>query len=345
MGAPEIVESILVTPSRQICAYGCEEELGVTQNPRAVRWCDIEDTSDWTTSASNNAGEQILTDAGKLLRAKKLGQIICIWSDSRITWQTYLGQPGATWDFATVGDNCGAIGPNSMDVLGSTAYWCAPQFRFFTVGFGGEPVQIPSPIDQTFEGAKVHAQQEKIYCSTNSKYGEIWWFYPHEDDATDECSRYYALATQGQDAGVWFAGQVARTAMIDAGPYEYPVAVGADGYPYIHERGVTAAGNGIDWHAETGDIYLAESARVVQVRSMRPDIHDQRGAVTFTMKTKQYPQGDETTHTPQTLVASQDKADFRASGAIVKLRWESDLVGATCRLGRPVFDVTERGRR
>lgn len=341
MGAPEIVESVLVTASRQIVAYGCEEELSVAQNPRCVRWCDIEDVTDWQTRTTNNAGEFVLRNAGRLVRAKEMGQLIGVWTDEGMFWQSFVGLPGQTWDFQRAGNNCGLVGPNGVSVLGTQAFWCGPDFVFYTASFGGEPLALPAPIDQTFKTAQVHAQQEKIYCSSISQFNEIWWFYPHEDDGS-ECSRYYAFSAR---EGKWFSGIMDRTTMIDSAPYDYPVAVDDDGYIYIHERGVTAAGNAISWHAETSDIYFNESGRVVQIRSMRPDLHDQQGAVKFTMKTKPYPQGDETTHTPQTIVASQDKADFRVSGAIVRLRWESDIVGATCRLGRPVFDVTQRGRR
>jgi hypothetical protein len=339
--APETVQTVLCTASRQIVAYGCEEEVSGTENPRCVRWCDIEDIEDWTTSTTNNAGEFILRNAGRLVRAKEMGQIIGVWTDEGMFWQEFVGAAGATWDFRRAGSNCGLVGPNAVAILGTQAFWCGPDFVFYTVGFGGEPLALPAPVDQTFKAAQVHAQQEKIYCSSLAQFNELWWFYPHEEDGV-ECSRYYAFSVR---EGKWFSGVMDRTAMLDSAPYDYPIAVDDDGFVYIHERGITAAGDAISWHAETSDIYFQESARVVQIRGMRPDLHDQQGAVTFTLKTKQYPQGDEITHTPQTIVASQDKSDFRASGAIVRLRWESDLVGATCRLGRPVFDITQRGRR
>ena len=346
MGAPEIVETVLVTATGQICAYGCEEELDADQNTRCVRWCDVQTSlvlgfDDWTSKATNSAGGYILRNSGRLMRAKEIGGIIGVWTDEGLFWQTFIGDPANMWGFDRAGTNCGLVGPNAVDVVGSQAFWCGPDFVFYGVAFGGEPLALPAPIDQTFKDAQVASQQEKIFCSSLSQFGEIWWFYPHEDDG-NECSRYYAFSIS---EGGWFSGVMDRTCMIDSAPYDYPVAVSSDGKLYIHERGVTAAGDAISWHAETSDIYLNESAQVVQLRGMRPDLHDQSGAVTFTVKTKQYPQGDEVVHTPQTIVASQDKSDFRASGAIIRLRWESDLVGATCRLGKPVFDVVERGRR
>lgn len=346
MGAPEIVESILVTATGQICAYGCEEELETIQNPRCVRWCSVQTSlllgfDDWTSKATNSAGGYILRNSGRLMRAKEVGQIIGVWTDEGLFWQTFIGDPANMWDFTRAGTNCGLVGPNGVDVVGSTAYWCGPDFVFYGVSFGGEPLALPAPVDQTFKDAQVHAQQEKIFCSSLAAFNELWWFYPHEDDG-NECSRYYAYSIS---EGAWFSGIMDRTCMVDSAPYDYPIGVSSEGKLYIHERGVTAAGDAINWHAETSDIYMNESAQVVQMRGMRPDLHDQTGAVTFTIKTKQYPQGDETEHTPQTIVASQDKSDFRASGAIIRLRWESDIVGATCRLGKPVFDVVERGRR
>lgn len=339
--APTEVETILCTASRQIVAYGCPEEVSGTFNPRCIRWCDIEDIEDWTTTTTNNAGEHILRNAGRLVRAKEVGQIIGIWTDEGLFWQSFIGSPGQTWSFTRAGNNCGLVGPNGVDVLGSQAFWCGPNFTFYTASFGSEPVTIPSDIDETFKNAQVHAQQEKIYCSTNSTFNEVWWHYPHVDDDVEN-SRSYFLNTR---SGKWFASDLPRTAMLDAGPYEYPVAVAPDGMVYIHERGNTANGNALNWHAETSDIYLQESAQVVMLRSMRPDLKDQGGAVTFTIKTRAKPQSDVTTHTPQVVAVGQDKVDFRASGAIVRLRWGSDLVGATCRLGKPVFDVTTRGRR
>ena len=311
-----------------------------------MRWCDVQTSlvngfDDWTSKSTNSAGGYVLRNSGRLLRAKEVGQIIGVWTDEGMFWQTFIGDPANMWSFDRAGTNCGLVGPNAVDVVGSQAFWCGPDFVFYGVSFGGEPLALPAPIDQTFQDAQVASQQEKIYCSSLSQFNEVWWFYAHEDDGT-ECSRYYAFSIS---EGKWFSGIMDRTCMIDSAPFDHPVAISSTGTIYTHERGNTAAGDAISWHAETSDIYLQESGQVVQMRGMRPDLHEQGGAVTFTVKTKQYPQGDETTHTPEVIVASQDKADFRVSGAIVALRWESDLVGARCRLGKPIFDVIQRGRR
>lgn len=343
MGAPEIVDSILVTPSRQIVAYGCEEELGVTKNPRCIRWCEIQGITDWTTKATNNAGEWILRNAGRIVRAKEVGASIGVWTDEGMFWQDYQGLPNQTWSFVRVGVNCGLIGPNAVTVLNAVAYWVSTNYTFYWCALGSTPINLNSPIDGEFEDNKVHAQGEKIYAGCVSQYGEVWFFYPDNRDGTEN-SRFYALSTQGR-APKWFAGVMDRTAWLDAGPYDYPVGVDDDGRLFIHERGTSAAGDGIDWSFETGEFYFDNSGRHFMIREVRPDVHNQGGVIYMTVITKEYPQGDETTHGPYSITSSLDALDFRASGAIGRLKFYSNLPDAVARMGRPVFDITSRGRR
>lgn len=353
MGAPEIVETIVVAATGQICAYGCEEELGVVQNSRCVRWCDLQTSlalgfDDWTGSPTNNAGQEVLRNSGRLVRAKEVGQVIGVWTDEGLFWQLYRGLVNQTWEFVRAGRNCGLIGPNAVDVLGSQPFWCGTDHRFYTVRYGGEPVAIESPIDETFADSQAPAQHEKIFCSVLSAYNEVWWFYAHTDDGT-ECSRYVAFAVHEGENGKWFEGVMDRTAMHDSAPYDYPVAVAADGKAYIHEIGDTAAGDAFSWHAESGDIYMNESGTVVQIQGMRPDFDEQGGAVTVQITMRPYAQsqpGDDgyVTHT-EILTPNQRKADFRISGAIANVRYSSDIAGATCRLGKSEFDIVARGER
>lgn len=341
LAAPTSVGFIDVTPSRQIVAYDCTEEASDTVNPRCVRWCDIEDVTDWTTTPVNNAGEFILRSAGGVICSRYIGDDALVWTDSEVFVRQYLGAPGQTFRFTKLGDNCGICGPNAAAVLGQVAYWVGPDFRFRRAALGGEPEVMAAPIAQAFEDAQVPSQQEKIFLGRLSQYNEIWCFYPHVDDG-NECSRYFAY---NQTQGKWFAGLMDRTAWRDASPYGYPVAVDADGYAYIHERGRTANGSQLNWHAETGDIRLKNSSELMQLRGMRPDIDDQVGRLTLTLRSRAYPQGDVTDYGPYMVEAGADKVDFRATGALIRLRWEGAATVSFARLGSPVFDMTTRGRR
>lgn len=342
VNSPASVQYAVVTPSRQIVAYGCNEETSGDVNPRCIRWCDIEDIEDWTTSATNNAGEWILRNSGQLISAAAIGDYFLVWSDEGVFLQSFLGDPSKTFDFDRLGTGCGIVGPNAAAVLGQTAYWCGTDYRFRMVSIGGAPQVIQSPVDQSFEDSVALVQQDKICLGSISGFNEVWCFYPHKDDGL-ECSRYLALAVA--EEGRWFEGEISRTAWLDAGPYEFPIAAGADGYVYIHERGNSANGAVLSWSMETGDIVLNESGRVLMLREIRPDLHDQQGAAQLTIFGRDTPQGVETAFGPYTLGVGDSYLDLDdAAGAILRLRYSGSAANAFVRMGRPVFDVTTRGR-
>lgn len=349
LAAPQNVTWIDVTPQRQIVAYGCEEEATDDWNPRCVRWCDIPTSltlgyDDWTTTPSNNAGEEILSKAGNLICSRYIGDDALVWTDSDVYVRQYLGLPDQTFRFQRLGEKCGICGPQAAAVLGQRAYWVGTDFQFRTVGVSGEPIIIEGPVSDAFKVSIAPSQQEKIYAGTINTYNEVIWFYPHTDDGL-ECSRYVAISLGAGSAGKWYQGGFARTAWIDAGPYQYPVAVGADLYGYIHERGHSANGGLLEWFAETGDIYLSATAKLMMIRGCRPDIHDQRGKISLTVKASGYPQGSDVTFGPFDVFSGDDAVDFRAQGAAVRMRWSGSATEASARIGSPLFDVTQRGRR
>ncbi len=347
--APQRVTWIDVTPQRQIVAYGCEEEATNTWNPRCVRWCDVPTSvsvgyDDWTSTPSNNAGEFILEKAGNLVCSRYIGDDALIWTDSEVYSRQYLGLPDQTFRFLPLGVNCGICGPQAAAVLGQRAFWVGTDYQFRTVGIGSEPIIIEGPVSDAFKVSIAPSQQEKIYAGTISTFNEVLWFYPHTEDGL-ECSRYVALSMGAASTGQWYQGGFARTAWVDAGPYQYPVAVGADKYGYIHERGYSANGGLLDWYAETGDIYLSATSQLMMVRGCRPDIHDQRGKISLTVKASAYPQGDDVTFGPFDVFAGDDRVDFRAQGAALRVRWSGSATDASARIGSPLLDVTQRGRR
>ena len=71
-GAPTSCSFMLVNEQRQVMAFGCNEELTGDFNPLCIRFSDIENPEDWTTSPSNNAGEVILKGGGRLVSAEMI---------------------------------------------------------------------------------------------------------------------------------------------------------------------------------------------------------------------------------------------------------------------------------
>lgn len=335
--SPNEIMHMLVTPERQVVAFGCNEESSGDFNWLCIRWSDVQDYTDWTTAADNNAGEYILESGGKIVAAKLFGPYIAIWTDTSVHLMQFIGDPGETFRFELVADNCGLAGPNAVTVVNQTAYWLTPDLQFYAWQFGAPPQPMPCPIRNDFKDNVDTDELAKVVCTSVSEFNEIWWFYPDTRDG-DENSRYVAVSLND---GTWFRGELARTAAIDSGPQRYPIFVSPDGYIYSHESGQTADGEDLEWSVETGDLYLSEAGNRVLVRGVWPDFEDQSGVVVMSIWSKSYPQATEKAKGPWSLAAGREKRDFMFETRIARVKFSG--TGSYARLGKPSFDVTSAG--
>lgn len=343
--APDNVTFCGVAPTRQIFAFGCNEESGGTFNPVCIRHSSIADANDWTTTSSSasTAREYILPGGGMIVAARLVGRNWLVWTNHGLWVGTYYGQINRVWSFDKVGDKCGLIGPGGAVVLGSTAYWISPDRQFHAYTMGGVVQVLPCEIREDFADNLAASQGDKIIASSIAEFSEIRFDYPDGRDGFEN-SRYVAVPVEGPDAGMWYKGAMARTAMVDAGPSAYPCGVTYEGVPYYHERGTSADGGAIAAFVETADIYLDENNTVL-TRGVWPDIADQRGTVSLTLASRYYPQGDAISYGPYAMAPGADKVDFKASGRLFRARLSSNSAPSSWRLGRLTFDAKLRGRK
>ncbi len=341
--APANVTFMLVTPTRQVMAFGCNEELSGEFNPLCIRYSDIEGPTTWATRTDNNAGENILSGGGRIVAARLIGNNIFVWTDNSLYQGTFVGDPGQTWRFDRIADQAGLLGPNAAVVVGLFAYWLGPNFQPYACPLGSQPQAIVCPIqDETFNSV-TPAQYDKIVASACAQYREIRFDYPAEQDGLEN-SRYVSVSLPDN---AWSRGQMARSAYVDAGPSPSPIGVSPDGYVYWHERGQSADGAAFNAWVESADQYLPAAAeRRIMIRGVWPDVERQIGPLWLTVTTRRYPQDTmEFTRGPYALATNQLKKDFRASGRTARVRFESNSVPNYWRLGDPVFDLTTEGER
>jgi hypothetical protein len=127
---------------------------------------------------------------------------------------------------------------------------------------------------------------------------------------------------------------MARTAMVDAGPSSYPCGVTYAGAVYWHEKGDSADGE-----------------RETLVKGLWPDIANQRGPVSLTLTARKFPQSDDgddeppVTYGPFSMAPGTDRVDFKATGRLFRVRFESSSSPSRWRLGRITFEAKLRGRK
>jgi hypothetical protein len=350
--APLVCDSIIVT-DRHIIAYGCSEELSGVYNPRAIRWCDFEDIEDWSTTTTNNAGEYILDNAGRIVRAMQVGSVIYVWTDDGLYVQQFVGQPGQTYFFDKVASGCGLAGPNAVTVLGQTAYWMSIDRKFWYMPFGMPPMRLIAPIAREVADNVAASQEEKIYATTRTEFNEVRWHYPDARDGSPglENSRMvsYNVAEKKWGAGISCSCTHARTAAIDQGVTPYPVATSPDGSVFYEERGFSGNGGALGRKCRSGFFYVAEGARVMSLRRIWPNFDDRQGAVSLTLYGRMEPDGAETTYGPYTVAAGQTVIDLGTdeglpTAAMFAVEWASSTAPTFWRLGKITLNGIIRGR-
>lgn len=350
--APSQIMFALVAPQRQLIAFGCNEEVSGVFNPLCIRGSDLENISDWTTSSTNNAFEVILEGGGQIVAARLAGAYIFVWTDTALYLGTYIGDPSQTWRFDRLGERCGLVGPNAVTVGGQTAFWISPDLQFHQCGLGGSPAIVASPQQAMLAKYLAASQQEKLVVSTLSQFGEVWAFYPDSRDGSEN-SRYISVGAisnasavseaQSLVQGAWSRGTLARTAFVDAGPYQYPLGVDVSGNVYLHERNHSADGAAFAWYIESGAQSLGEGDRMMQVKGLWPDFQDQMGPVSVTVYTRKYPQDTDRARGPYAMTVGQSKRDFRASGRMLRMRFSGNAAPTYARQGRLEFETEATG--
>lgn len=351
-GAPASVQAIETTPEGQIVAYGCNERVSNVVNLRCIRWSGLaqaadESIYDWQKTAANNAGQYILEGGGRLVCARATAYGSFVLTDSELYFRTYRGDPDKPFDWTPMGTNCGACGPNAAAVLGSTLYWMSPQAKFWMATPGGTATPLFSTLARELSDNMAASQQDKVYASSLTEFGEVLWFYPDARDGVENSRHvsYAAQETARLGKPVWSKGLLARTTFLDANPGPYPIGVDTSGMVFWHERGASANGGALSWSLETGAIRVAEGNRVLMIKGFDPDFDDQVGAVNLYVYARMTRQGDEVEHGPYTLTPDQARSDFMLSGAFVRLKFVGDAAPSFARFGEPALDYTVRGKR
>lgn len=339
-GAPASVQVIVVTRGRQLVAYGCNEEVSGDINPRAIRWTDTEDLTDWTTATDSLAGEYVLEDDGRLVGAIKLGNTVLVLTDSGAILQQQSVDPLVVFTFDHLSKSCGLVGPNGVTAASQTAYWLSDAGVFWRYSLGGSPERLITPIAASLNGEIAATQRDKVYAATCAQFEEVHFHYPSAE--AGENDGYVGYNTRTNE---WYRGNLARTAAIDAAPTDYPVGVDPDGRIFWQELGQSANGGSIAWEGTTGYIRLPGGERSMTVRQLFPDIHNQVGPVKFIMRSRERINGPDTGVIVKTIQPDTQQVDFFLTGRYVSLTYCGQAGPTFARLGTHTLDIVQRGRR
>lgn len=355
--APVSITAMLVR-NRQVIAFGCNEEVSTTFNGLCVRWSNIEDPTNWTSLATNNAGEYILEGPGRIVGARKVGDYIAILTTDGLWMMSYIGDPNQTFQFTRLGSGCGCIGLDAIVSANGTLYWMTQDYLFYMWQPGMIPQPMPCPVQQTVQAAVNTSKTAavRIFASYNAKFGEVWFFYPIGTSSSTNPTRYAAVSVK---TGKWFLGAMSRTAMTQGPITLYGASSG--GIAYVHESGNQGTvGDPLTWSITSGAYYLNETQDRLMLRDVCADFATfggspaQLGTVTVAIYVFDRAQGgfDFALNQASQSVAfttNDGRKNLRVSGRLAMVRISgSDATGTTstaCHVGKLTFDVVKLGER
>jgi hypothetical protein len=321
--APTSCSAVMTTAERFVFA------LGASGNPRKVSWCDQENNTVWTPSATNQAGDFELNSVGSLKCGKRVRGINLLFTDVDVHAATYIGLP-YVYSFEKAGSGCGVISSQAVAAIDTAAIWMSKSG--FWVYDGYVKPLVSDVGDYIFQNINYN-QASKVYAVHNSKYGEIIWFYP--SSASNENDSYVVYNYR---EGHWAIGTLARTAGTDRGVFVNPLMISSDGYIYEHEVGFTY--DGAVPYAESGPYEIGSGDNIMSVRRVIPD-EQTLGEVVVSFKTRMYPMATETTYGPY---AAAQPTDVRFAARQVKVRYTGNVLD-DWRVGVNRFDVVAMGKR
>jgi hypothetical protein len=344
---PTIAKQVMVSDrDRHILAFGCDPENDIgTQDPLLIRFSSQESLTDWAATATNTAGDLRLGSGSQIITAAETRQQILVFTDTSLYAMQYLGPP-FTFGVQLISENITMGGPLTAMAVDDQVFWMGLS-EFYV--YNGAVQRLPCSVrDYVFEDMNL-AQMEKVTAGLNSENSEIWWFYPSA--ASDENDRYVIYNYMEQ---AWYYGTLARTAWLDRGIEEFPIAAAPDHYLYNHEFGFddgsTSPASAINAFVSSSPLDLADGQQFTFVRRLLPDVSFRNSSapvpsIDITTRVRNFTGASFLSTTTSEIGAATDQVHLRLRGRQVSIEVASDETGVAWRLGSLRYDLQPDGRR
>jgi hypothetical protein len=354
--APTTALIVLVSErDRHTLAFGCDSQFAPgVRDPLLVRFSSQESLTDWDiTRATNTAGEIRLGSGSEIIAALQTKQQVVVFTDSSLHALQFVGPP-FTFGAQEVSAGTTIMGQNAAVAVGDAVFWMG-KGEFYV--YDGAVLPIPCTVKEFVFGNFNEVQGAKVCAGHNGAFSEIWWFYP---SAGSESNDRYVVYNYMQR--VWYYGTMARTAWVDRGLINFPLAASPDGYVYYHEFGFNDGSvnppGPLAPFVESSVFDVGEGDQFMFASRLIPDITfrnspDVGAQAVFTMKARNFP-GDmfaDANANPVSRTAVvpverfTDQLFIRLRGRAMSLRVESNQTNTAWRLGAPRLELRTDGRR
>ena len=344
--------------SRFLIVFGTNDYGSTTLDPMLIRWSDQESLTTWYPAVTNQAGSVRLSHGSEIITTLQSRQEIVVWTDSSLYSLQYLGPP-YVWGTQLLADNVSIIGPNAAVMASGISYWMGVD-KFYK--YDGRVQTLRCDLLRYIYNDINLTQAEQVFGSTNEGFNEVWWFYCSESSNTID---RYVIYNYLEDN--WYYGSMARTAWLDTGLRNFPLAATYSYNIVEHENGVddgiTIPATAISASITSSQYDIEDGNNFSFVYRMIPDLTFSGSTAGTTPAVTMYLQGLNNsgsgitqtgnagvTHTgPVPAAINVDEFTgqvyIRIRGRQMQMQITSNTLGTQWQLGTPRIDIRPDGRR
>jgi len=355
---PQIAKQVLVSDQdRHVIAFGCDalnssssaNQGNGVQDPLLIRFSTQEDPLVWFPAATNTAGDLRLGAGSTFMQALETKREILVWTDTALNSMRFIGPP-FTFGLQQLASNITIMSPNAAAATEDVVYWMGID-NFYV--YAGQTQSLPCPVKDKIFLDFNHEQSDKVVSGVNSEFSEVFWFYPSASSTDND---KYVVYNYGEK--VWYFGSMVRTAWLDRGVRQDPLAAGSQ-YIFRHEVGYDDDGSAMSSFIESSPMDIGDGDKFTYISKVVPDVtfDGSTGATdpqaTFTIKSRNSPglafsntaSGDAVRSASSPVELFTSLLHVRSRGRSFALRVESSTLGTRWKLGSPRVDIRQDGRR
>ncbi len=339
--------------SRFVLLFGTTDYGSTTLDPMLIRWSNQESVVDWVPSSLNQAGSVRLSHGSEIVTALQARQEVVVWTDSSLYSLQYVGAP-VVWSSQLLGDNISIAGQNAAAIASGVVFWMGVD-KFYR--YDGRVQTLRCDLRRhVFSNINLN-QNQQIFAGTNEGFNEVWWFYCSADATAVDS---YVVYNYAED--IWYYGSLARTAWIDSGLRDYPVAATYSYNLVNHEQGIDDNETGttlpIEAYIESAEFDIDDGEKFGFIWRMVPDLTFQGSTagtpqVTMTMYGMNGSGSGFNTEAAKAVARTStitieqftNIVYTRIRGRQMIMKISSDGLGTTWQLGAPRIDIRPDGRR
>lgn len=282
VAVPQQIQKVMFTPSGHLIALSGTEYNAVgtppdylgPYSPVVVRWANVDadigpDPLNWQPSTTNTAGFLYIRSGTEIVTAINTRQETLIFTNVSLESIQFLGTADV-FSVQPLSNTISIMGPNAVVEANNIIYWMGTD-KFYT--YSGRVDTLPCTLRQYIFQDINTTTRDTFFAGTNNQFNEIVWFYA--SGASNIINRYVVY---NYAENIWYYGQLHRTAWIDEGVIDVPLAV-ANGWVYQHETGnddgqpLGAPSMPIKSYIQSADVDIDDGDKFMLVRRVIPDVN------------------------------------------------------------------------